>query len=234
VTVFGSSEEVTPRSKALGDGPIGGEESLRVSWGLEALQAPLPLAGGLVGILRAVVEVAVLALFDAGQDFSLRGGVALELIGHDDPRDVLTPFQELAEELLRGRLVAAALHQDIQRMAVLIDRPPEIVALVMDGEKDLIEMPFVTGLRTPMAELIGILLAEFATPFPNRFVRDDDATGEQQLFDVPVAEAEAEVQPDAMVDDLHREAVVLIVVRRECAHTPSMAHWLDRDNCPTS
>jgi hypothetical protein len=42
--------------------------------------------------------------------------------------------------------------------------PPEIVALAIDGEKDLIEMPCVPGLRTPMAELLGILLAEFATP----------------------------------------------------------------------
>src|SRR5262245_38895871 len=91
-------------------------------------------------------------------------------------------------------------------------------------EKDLIEMPIVTGLRPPMTELIGILLAKFMTPFPNRFVRDNDATGQQQLPDIPVAEAEAEVQPDRMADDLDRETVVLITVRRKCAHTPSMAH----------
>ena len=184
-----------------------------MSWGLESLHAPLSLTGGLVGVLRAVIQIAVLAMFDAGQEFPLRGAVALELIGHDDPRHVLAPFAELAEELLRGLLVAVALYQDVQHMAVLIHRPPEVVALAIDGEKDLIEMPFVTGLRTPMAELIGILLAKFATPFPNRFIRDDDATGKQQLFDIPVAEAEAEVQPDAMADDLGRETVVLISVR---------------------
>jgi hypothetical protein len=37
------------RAEVLGDGPIGGEEPLRVSGGLEALQAPLPLTGGLMG-----------------------------------------------------------------------------------------------------------------------------------------------------------------------------------------
>jgi hypothetical protein len=63
-------------------------------------------------------------------------------------------------------------------MAVLIHRAPEIVALAMDGAKDLIEMPSVTGLRTPMAELIGILVAEFATPFPHCFVRDGHAADE--------------------------------------------------------
>jgi hypothetical protein len=89
-----------------------------------------------------------------------------------------------------------------------------VVALAMDGEKDLIEMPFVTGLRTPIAELIGIRLAEFATPFPNRFVRGDDATSTQQLFDIPVAETEPIVQPAPMADDLGGKAVVLIAVRR--------------------
>jgi hypothetical protein len=74
-------------------------------------------------------------------------------------------------------------------------------------------MPFVTGLRTSIAELIGIRLAEFAAPYPHRFVRDDDATDQQQLFDIPVAEAETEVQPDTMAHDLGRKTVVLIAVR---------------------
>src|SRR3712207_1428257 len=87
-------------TEVLGDGPLGGKEALYMSWGLETLQAPLPLAGRLVGILRAVIEVAMLPMFDAGQELPLRGAVTLELIGHDDPRDILAPFQELAEELL--------------------------------------------------------------------------------------------------------------------------------------
>lgn len=79
--------------------------------------------------------------------------------------------------------------------------------------KDLLEMPWVIGLRTPMAELMGIRLPKWATPCPNRFIRDEDATGPQQLFDLPVAEAEAAVQPDALADNLGRETVVLISVR---------------------
>jgi hypothetical protein len=40
--------------------------------------------------------------------------------------------------------------------------------------------------------------------------RDDHSAGEQQLFDVAVAEAEAIIQPDAVADDLGRKAVVFI------------------------
>jgi hypothetical protein len=53
---------VAPRSEVLGDETIWGEETLGVPWGFKPLHPPLPLAGGLMGILRAVVEVAVLAV----------------------------------------------------------------------------------------------------------------------------------------------------------------------------
>jgi hypothetical protein len=40
-------------------------------------------------------------------------------------------------------------------------------------------------------------------------MRDEDPTGAQQRFDLAVAEAEAEVPPHRVADDLGREAVVL-------------------------
>jgi hypothetical protein len=45
------------RTEVLGDGTIGREELLGVSRRLKPLHPPLPLAGRLVGILRAVVQV---------------------------------------------------------------------------------------------------------------------------------------------------------------------------------
>jgi hypothetical protein len=57
--------------------------------------------------------------------------------------------------------------------------------------------------------LIGALLAELATPLADGFVCDDDPTDEQQLFDIALAETEAEIQPDSMADDLGRETVFL-------------------------
>jgi hypothetical protein len=198
-----------PRLEVLREGTIRREEALGVTRGFEPLQAPLSLAGGLMGMFRTVVEVAVLAMFDAGQEFPLGRSLTLEFSRHDHARHVPAPFEELAETLLRGLLVSTALDKHIQDRAVLIHRPPEVVALALDGEKDLIERSRVTGLRTPMAELIGILLAKFATPFPNRFIRHHDTAGNQQLFDIPVAEAKAVVQPDTMADDLGRETMVM-------------------------
>jgi hypothetical protein len=42
------------------------------------------------------------------------------------------------EELLGRCLISLPLYQDIQRMAILIHGPPEVVALAVDGEKDFI------------------------------------------------------------------------------------------------
>ena len=77
-----------PGSEVLGDGPIGGEKALGVPGRFEPLHAPLALSGGLMGVLRAVIEVFVLAVFHAREDLSLRGAIAFEFVGDDDPRHV--------------------------------------------------------------------------------------------------------------------------------------------------
>ena len=120
------------------------------------------------------------------------------------------PFQQLAEELLGRFLVATTLHQDIEDVPVLIHGAPEVVPLAIDGEEDFIQMPFVAGSGTPAPELIGIGLPELPAPFADGFIGHDDPTGEQQLFDVAIAEAEAEIEPHRMADDLGREPVVLV------------------------
>jgi hypothetical protein len=170
------------------------------------------------------MQIAVLPVLDARRHLPLRGTIAFQSIGDDDPWDVVAALEERAEELLGRLLVTPALHQDGEPMAVLIHRPPEIVAFAANGEKDLVQRPLVTRLRAPTAELIGLRLSEFSAPLPDRLVGDDDATGEQELFHITVAEAKPEIQPDAVADALDREAVVLIAVAGWCVHALSMAH----------
>jgi hypothetical protein len=102
-------------------------------------------------------------------------------------------------------LIPTALDQNIQDVAVLIDGPPEVVPCPIDGEEDFIEMPLITALGTPVSQLIGIRLPELQTPLTDGFIRDKDPTGEQQLFDIAIAQAETEIEPDRMADDLDRK-----------------------------
>jgi hypothetical protein len=152
-------------------------------------------------ILRAIIEIAMRPMFHTGQDLALRGAIALQFIRDDHAWHVGQALQQLAEKLLRRFLVAAALHENIEHVTILIDGAPEIMPRAVDREQDLIQVPLVARLGAPATELIGIRLPELLAPLPDRFVGDGDSTSEQQLFDIAIAEAEAIVQPDAMADD---------------------------------
>ena len=67
------------------DGTIGGEEPLVMTRRLEPLHAPLALANGLVGVLRTIIEIRVLAMFHFRKDLALGGTIALQFIGDDHP-----------------------------------------------------------------------------------------------------------------------------------------------------
>ena len=180
---------MSTRSEGLGDQPIRGEEAWRMPGRLAPLHAPLPLAGRLVRVLCAVVEIAVLSMFHPRQDFWLRGAVALQFIRDDDPWHIRQPLEQFTEKLLRGLLIPTALHENIEHVTVLIDGPPQIVTLLVEGEKDLIQVPLVARPGAPPTQCIGIGLAKLATPLANGLVGNGNPPLGQQFLDVAVAGA---------------------------------------------
>ena len=156
--------------------------------------ALLLLAGRLMRILGAVVQVSMLPMFHPGQELMHGRPVAFQFVRDDHPRHIGQPFQELAEESLRCLLVATALDENIQDIAILVDGPPQVVAFAMDGQKDLVPVPLITGSGAPPTEPIGIGLPKFPAPIPHRFIGQDYTALGHQLFDVPVAEAKAKVR----------------------------------------
>ena len=132
------------RPKVLSHGPICRAEALSVPWGLEALHAPLALPRRLVRVFSAVVEVPMRPMFHTRQAFALGRPIARQLVGDDHPRGVRQPFEQLAEKCLRGVLVPSALHQDVEDVAVLSDRPPEVRPPTTNCEEHLVAVPLVT------------------------------------------------------------------------------------------
>lgn len=84
----GSGQAMAARAEAGGDGPVGGEEPLRVPRRLAPAHPSLALARGLVGVLRAVVEPLVSPMLHAGEDIPLGRAIARELVGDRHPRHV--------------------------------------------------------------------------------------------------------------------------------------------------
>src|SRR5215468_11158106 len=198
------------RSKVMGNRAVGRQKTLGMPRGFKPLHAIFPLACRPMRILTAVIEIATLAMLHPGQDLTLRRTVALQLVRNDDARHVLQALQQLAEKLLRRLLVASALHEDIEDVVVLVDRAPEVMALTINREKYLIQVPLVPWLRTSMLQLIGVVLSKLQTPLADGLVGHRDAALEQDFLHIAVAQREAIIEPDAMADDLAGEAMVLI------------------------
>src|SRR5437763_1707463 len=108
-------------------------------------------------------------MFYPWENLALGGCVALQFVGDEHLRDIRQPFEELAKEFLRGPLIPAALHQDIEHVSLLIDGSPQIVTLSFDRQKHFIQVPLVPRPWTATPELISILLAKLATPLANGF-----------------------------------------------------------------
>ena len=134
---------------------MAGEEPLGMPRRLEALHLSFSSPRRLVRDLRPIVEIAALPMLDPGQDLPFGGAIAAKFIGYDHTGHVLQPFEQLLEEP-PGRLgIASALHQDVEHGTVLVDRPPQVVLLAANAEKDLIQMPFVARSWSATLECVG-------------------------------------------------------------------------------
>ncbi len=66
------------------------------------------------------------------------------------------------------------LHEDVEYVAICVDRPPQPVSDAIDFEDDLVEMPPV-GCRGPVAsDLRSELRSKLPDPDPDRLVGDND------------------------------------------------------------
>src|SRR5262245_38963040 len=117
----------------------------------------------------------MLPMFYPWEQLPFGGPVALQFIGDDDPRHVGQLPEQLVEELLRRPLIAPTLHQDVEHVALLIHRPPEIMTLALDREKHLVHVPFITRSSASAPELISILLSKFAAPLADGLIGHKDS-----------------------------------------------------------
>jgi hypothetical protein len=121
-------------------------------------------------------------------------------------------------------LVPPALPQDIEDVPLLSHGAPAIVPLPTNRAQGRIQMPLIARPGTSTAQLMGVLRAKLATPLPDRLVGHHDAAGKQELFHVPLPEANPDIQPDRVTDKLGAEAVVLLALDRWWVHAASMPH----------
>src|ERR1700760_4113410 len=125
--------------------------------------------------------------------------------------------------LRQGLLVAAALDENIENQAVLVDGTPQPILFPGDADDNLIEMPFIATARRSLTDAVGEFPAEFEAPLPDRLVRHRNAAGGQHLLNHAQAQWEPKIQPYRVADDLSRVSIAginRIARRRHPARLP--------------
>ena len=97
--------------------------------------------------------------------------------------------EQLADELACRGLVPPALDQDLQHLALIIDRPPQGHLLPAMRTDHLIEIPARTGLAPPLPQVPRDHRPELAHLTPDGFVGDIQPPLRQQILHVPVSSA---------------------------------------------
>src|SRR5262245_13369368 len=140
-----------------------------------------------MGALTPILEVTTLPAFHPAQDPPFRRAVAFQLIRNDHPWHVLESTEQLTKELLRRLLVAATLHQDVEHVIILIHGTPQVMALPVNRQKDLVQVPFVAWLGASTLQPIRVVLPKFPTPLADGLVCHIDTAFKEELLHVTIA-----------------------------------------------
>jgi hypothetical protein len=105
--------------------------------------------------------------------------------------------QQALEETLGGRGVSTILYQNVEYHSVLVDCAPQIVQHATDADEHLIKMLGIAGLRSSPTQPLGEVGTKLQAPMPDALMGHHDAAFGEDQFDVPQAETEDVIQPDA-------------------------------------
>ena len=111
--------------------------------GLEAPHLTLALPGRLVGDLGTIVRVLVRDMDHRRHHGPARRRVAAQLVADQPAGFAALPFQHFAKESDGRSPIAPRLHEDVDLVTVLIDRPPEILLPSLDVHEQLVQIPRV-------------------------------------------------------------------------------------------
>ena len=79
--------------------------------------------------------------------FAVSDPVAGQFVGDNHPRHVLQALEQLTENRLAA-IVFRPTAPDVEHVAVLVDRAPQVMGGAVDLDEDLVEVPFVAGAGT--------------------------------------------------------------------------------------
>src|SRR5260370_24634848 len=95
--------------------------------------------------------------------------------------------EQLAHELDGCALIPSALNQDLENLALMIDRAPQIHMLAGDPDDHFVEMPAITWSRTAPPQSPSDRRSEFEHPPANALAGDVEPTLGKQFLNIAIA-----------------------------------------------
>ena len=115
-----------PGSDVLGNEAIRRQKPLSMPRGFEPLHAILPMARRPVRVLTPVIEVAILAVFHAGQHLALGCTVALQLIGDKARGTYCKPLSNLRKNFFAAFLSRRRWTKMLRTLGLFAQRPKKV------------------------------------------------------------------------------------------------------------
>ena len=192
---------------------VDAEESLGLAARLEAAHLSFSLSGPLVRDLGPVVLIWPSQVENRWNQLSMDDDVAPQLVGDEAVGSRPLAFHEFPEEPPGSPTIASLLEENVDRVPVLVDRPPEVETLSPDRDKEFVQMPNVAQSAFPAPQPSGISWPEFETPVSDRLVRNVDPSFRQEILNLAETERESMVEPYRVTDDRGWEAVAEVAGR---------------------
>ena len=152
-------------------------------------------------ILRPIVFPATEIMPLRQAKITQRSTVGWHFVGDEGIRDEALVFEQLSHQFQCCSLVSLALNQDIQDLAFTIYCTPEVQSSAVGGDEHFVEMPPPVRPRPSSPQLARNDPAELQCPAADRLVGYIDATLDEHIFNIAIAEGKSEIQPDGMLDD---------------------------------
>ena len=121
---LGRAEPMPSWSKVRGDAAKGRQEPLGMPHRFKAFHRPFALSGGLMRVLGAIIQILRPAMGHRRRELAVSNPVAGQFVGHQHARYIPQALEQFTEEPLGCCGVSARLHQNVQDVAVLVDRAP--------------------------------------------------------------------------------------------------------------
>jgi hypothetical protein len=122
--------------------------------------------------------------------------------------------QQPFEKACCSKSISPGLQKNINHLTILINGPPKIALLAVYLHEDFVDVEGVTESSVPLLQSTCVFGSELDAPEADRFPSDYDPTLSQEIFDIPVAQVEAIVEPDSVGNDTRRESVAFVGIHR--------------------